>query len=73
MEGCDLRYISERFGEGAGEELTRNVEKDLKLGNIEISNSSLVLTKPGKFLADGIAAGLFFERLEGETIREDKV
>jgi oxygen-independent coproporphyrinogen-3 oxidase len=63
MEGCDLRVVSERFGEEAAGELGKKAELYTREGKM-VSEDRLVLTQAGKLLADGIAADLFFESLE---------
>jgi oxygen-independent coproporphyrinogen-3 oxidase len=60
MEGCDLRVVSQRFGEEAAGALSRKAERYIREGKM-VSEDRLVLTRAGKLLADGIAADLFFE------------
>ena len=59
-EGCNLEYVSEKFGREARLEIQKNGEKYIRSGTLAIRDSRLVLTKKGLFLADGIAASLFF-------------
>jgi oxygen-independent coproporphyrinogen III oxidase len=60
MEGLDLHKINTEFGEHLSMEIERNANlfiRDKKLLHVQ---NKLVLTKEGKFFADGIAAALFF-------------
>ena len=61
MEGCDLQRVSDQFGETAASELRAQAGPYVHGGNIQLSDSRLVLTQEGKLLADGIAADLFFD------------
>jgi oxygen-independent coproporphyrinogen-3 oxidase len=62
MEGCDLNFVGNRFGEEAAIKLSAAAKKLCKK-NILISDSRIILTDEGKLFADGMAADLFFERL----------
>lgn len=58
MWGCDLERIRTM---GFGSYFLENATPFLKEGQLERSGQIFKLTKKGKFLADGIAAGLFAE------------
>ena len=60
MEGCDLRQVSERFGDAAAQQLKKRAQRYALEGTMTVTER-LILTKEGKLLADGIAADLFFE------------
>jgi oxygen-independent coproporphyrinogen III oxidase len=57
-EGIDLMTVNRRFGQAAADSLQRRALRYLQTGMM-IQSESLVLTKEGKLLADGIAADLF--------------
>jgi oxygen-independent coproporphyrinogen-3 oxidase len=62
MEGIDLSSVSEKFGSVVSDTIRLKAAGyigDLKLKE---NNQALMLTNEGKLLADGIAAGLFFDR-----------
>jgi oxygen-independent coproporphyrinogen-3 oxidase len=44
----------------AGNKLLQKSQRFIKAGLINLENNSLVLTREGKLLADGIASDLFF-------------
>ena len=56
MEGLDLTKMEKE----AGGQLIRRAKKHIDQGLLLQKNNFLLLTKEGKFLADGIAAYLFF-------------
>jgi oxygen-independent coproporphyrinogen-3 oxidase len=58
-EGIDLRVMAERFGTKQVEELSKRAEKYIGGAKLRLVGESLQLTREGKLLADGIAAGLF--------------
>ena len=60
MEGSDLSYVAGRFGAQAAQELERRAERYVQEGKM-MNIGTLVLTKTGRLLADGIAADLFFD------------
>jgi oxygen-independent coproporphyrinogen-3 oxidase len=60
MEGLDLEKIKKRFGEDYEKTIVANAQKYINDKKLIYDKAKLVLTKEGKFLADGIAAGLFF-------------
>lgn len=61
MEGIGLSVVKERFGEKEAGTLLLNAATFLQENLLEQNNDHLILTKKGKFLADGIAAELFFD------------
>jgi oxygen-independent coproporphyrinogen-3 oxidase len=63
MEGCDLQWVSRRFGEKAAAELYHQAQRYIREGKLTGEpgmETKLVLTREGRLLADGIAADLFF-------------
>lgn len=60
MEGCNLTTISERFGKSTSDALRKAAEKLESNGMLKQQSDALVLTRKGKWFADGIAAELFF-------------
>ena len=60
IEGIDIEKIKKDFGEKYSVAILNNAAKYMTEKKIISSNSKLVLTKEGKFFADGIAADLFF-------------
>jgi oxygen-independent coproporphyrinogen III oxidase len=59
MEGIGFEVLKSKFGVEQAEFLNKS-KKFIENGLIELKKDSLILTKEGKFLADGIAANLFF-------------
>ena len=59
--GMDLQFVSSEFGLNAKTTLEKQIEKLRVNGVISQTGETVCLTKNGKLLADGIAAGLFFE------------
>jgi hypothetical protein len=66
VEGCDLRQVSERFGEKTAGGLLTRAMRYVNEGKMEMREGlhgnpdrTLILTREGKLLADGIAADLF--------------
>ncbi len=59
-EGIDLKKFIDRYEEISAKQLTMKATKFIKENVLEIDNNFLKLTPKGKFLADGIAADLFF-------------
>jgi len=57
--GIDLNQIQTQFSNLFYEDLMRNAQKFISENLIKIENKRMLLTKKGKFLADGIAADLF--------------
>jgi oxygen-independent coproporphyrinogen-3 oxidase len=60
MEGLDLEKVKLEFGENYAETILMNAGKYLNENKLTLSTAKLVLTKEGKFFADGVAADLFF-------------
>jgi oxygen-independent coproporphyrinogen-3 oxidase len=58
--GCDLRSVGERFGQDKSLQLLSAGAEFIGKGWMRQENSSLMLTREGKFFADGIAAAMFF-------------
>ncbi|MGA3015264.1 MAG: radical SAM family heme chaperone HemW [Bacteroidales bacterium] len=61
MWGCDLKTISERFGEESASYFSKSAAPYLKSGEITEKSSIYYLTDEGKLFADGIASNLFYE------------
>ncbi|MBO0324317.1 radical SAM family heme chaperone HemW [Muricauda sp. CAU 1633] len=60
--GVSLERITADFGPKYVEYLTQQSHKFLEQGLLVLENDTLLTTKKGKFLADGIASDLFFLR-----------
>lgn len=60
MEGIDLSIVQDRFGEEKKAELKSAAAPFTEDGLLLLDKEAIRLTKKGKFLADGIAAALFF-------------
>ncbi len=60
LEGLDLGYIKELFGNSIALQIVKNSEKYIASEKLWRSESILQLTREGKLFADGIAADLFF-------------
>jgi oxygen-independent coproporphyrinogen III oxidase len=63
MEGMDLGHIAGRWGAETARNLEARAQRYIREGKMTTS-ATLVLTKEGKLLADGIAADLFFESVD---------
>ncbi|HMH24766.1 MAG TPA: radical SAM family heme chaperone HemW [Puia sp.] len=63
VEGCDLSYVSLRWGKEAASALLGKTGPFVNGGTMDGENGRLVLTREGKLLTDGITAELFFENL----------
>ncbi|HZE84068.1 MAG TPA: radical SAM family heme chaperone HemW [Puia sp.] len=61
VEGCDLDYISRRWGKEAAVKLLAKTGRYRNEGKLEEGKEKIVLTREGKLLTDGITAELFFE------------
>ncbi len=59
IEGISLEKVNTGWENGFGEKLTGAAKKYLEEGYIKIENNHIALTDAGRFLADGIASGLF--------------
>ncbi len=57
--GCDMERVRDIWGEQMLSGLEKRAVKYLKQSLLKRQNSHLIITQNGKFLADGIAAGLF--------------
>jgi oxygen-independent coproporphyrinogen-3 oxidase len=60
LEGIDLQYIVESFGESKKAKTEKNIQKFVDQGMVIAQAQYLTLTRKGKLFADGIAAELFF-------------
>jgi len=60
VEGMDLEYIRNEYGEVVASALNDNASKYQLNGNMQKKGTRMFLTRQGKLLADGIAADLFF-------------
>jgi len=59
MEGLNLNYVTNHFGEKASSKLKQEAQQFIETGKMQLNNGYLQLTKEGKLFADGIAAELF--------------
>ena len=59
MEGLNIGYVVNRFGEKAAGKLQQEAKQFIETGKMQLQNGHLQLTKEGKLFADGIAAELF--------------
>ena len=62
IEGCDLNYVTNEFGQEATDKLIKSSKIYLEKSLLNI-DTKIVLADEGKLFADGIAADLFFEDL----------
>ncbi len=60
MEGLDLNFVSNNFGEKFSTELQTASHRYESTNKLKVENNKIILTKEGKLFADGIAADLFF-------------
>jgi oxygen-independent coproporphyrinogen-3 oxidase len=60
VEGLDIQYVTNRFGEAAATTLQQLGKSFIDAGKLQWYNNHLQLTREGKLFADGIAAELFF-------------
>jgi oxygen-independent coproporphyrinogen-3 oxidase len=58
-EGINFEILKSKFNKEKVSFLNKS-KKFIENGLIELKNDSLILTKEGKLLADGIAADLFY-------------
>jgi oxygen-independent coproporphyrinogen III oxidase len=63
VEGIDLNFVREKYGETVLNELVENSRSYINEGMMQLKNEHLVLAKKGKLFADGIAAALFFDNV----------
>lgn len=61
MWGCDLQRVGRYWGQDRADTLFAQSAQHLQNGLMIHMNDHLILTRKGRFLADGIAAGLFVE------------
>jgi oxygen-independent coproporphyrinogen-3 oxidase len=61
IEGTDLLWVEKNWGKPASGKLLNAAAKYLNGGKATICQNKIQLTREGKFLADGIAADLFFD------------
>lgn len=61
LEGISLTELKENFDGEKTETLIQAARKYVVTGHLLMSDSHIILSESGKFLADGIAADLFFE------------
>ncbi|HKP31889.1 MAG TPA: radical SAM family heme chaperone HemW [Chitinophagaceae bacterium] len=61
VEGVNLSYTENHFGKKTMESLKERSKKYQENGLVTMNGENLKLTREGKFLADGIAADLFFD------------
>ncbi len=59
IEGLDLTFVENKFGKESVARILSEAQQYLLSGKMEEQSLSLILTKEGKFFADGIAADLF--------------
>ncbi|MCF6168527.1 radical SAM family heme chaperone HemW [Lutibacter sp.] len=57
--GVSYQKIRKDFGEIYLQQLKKNAQPFIKRGLLELTNNTLITTKKGKFLVDGIASDLF--------------
>ena len=57
--GCNLNYITDKFGSNARKEIEKHSESFIMRKQMIFNNDTLYLTDRGKLFADGIAADLF--------------
>lgn len=62
MWGADLKQVEKEFGSDVAASLLHNSEEYLEKGWMVHREDKLVLTNPGKLLADRIASGLFYDK-----------
>jgi oxygen-independent coproporphyrinogen III oxidase len=60
MEGLDLDFVSNIFGEEKSNAIKTAGNKYISTGKLKSINNKLILSREGKLFADGIAADLFF-------------
>ena len=59
--GVSISDVNERFGKKAASHFTAAISKYLKSGHLQSLDDTILLTKKGKFISDGIIAELFIE------------
>ncbi len=63
VAGIDIQKVRLDFGDQATEKLLHNSSIYITRKHMVAHNGFLILTKEGKFLADGIASNLFFDEI----------
>ena len=63
MEGLDLKKITIDFDKNYADQILTNAQSYLNNNKLVLTEGRLVLTKKGRFFADGIASDLFFDSL----------
>lgn len=64
IEGISLKHVEKTFGKEEAKTLLARCASRLKQKHIEQTADAIVLSKKGKFLADGVAVDLFKEEVE---------
>jgi oxygen-independent coproporphyrinogen-3 oxidase len=64
MWGVSLNQVGERFGQGFQQYLLQQAERHLEERYLFLDGDTLLVTRKGKFLSDGLAADLFMLPLE---------
>lgn len=59
MEGCDLNFITDKWGKEENEKLQTASKKFILPGQMILQHDHLILTDKGRLFADGIASELF--------------
>ena len=60
IEGLNTAIVNKKFGADEAKRILEQSQKYLRQNLMKAENGFIILTKEGKFLADGIAADLFF-------------
>ena len=60
IEGLNTAIVNKKFGSDEAKRILEQSQKYLRQNLMKAENGFIILTKEGKFLADGIAADLFF-------------
>jgi len=60
MEGVDLQWLSQHFGESAAAHFSREMSEHLTVGNVERRGDRYSLSRKGLEVADGVAADGFY-------------
>jgi len=61
LEGIDLLFINQKWGETIANTITNKANDYIKKGLAEMGNHHIFLNNKGKLFADGIASDLFFD------------
>ena len=57
--GCDINYISRKFGNFFTTYFITSIDKEIKNGNVKKQKNIYTLTNKGKLFADKVASDLF--------------